>query len=695
MRKRFLRPLFVLLFSVSAASQSAQQPSSNQSRDISLASDVEGKVSLPAGVPRGYALIIGVSQYQKLDRSKQLRFPETDAEAVYRVLISQRGGAFPAENVKLLTGPKATLANIRQELEVWLPSVAQPADRVIVYFAGHGFVKDGRGYLAGFDVDPDKLETTGYPMVRLGEVMASRVKSHWKLLLTDACHSGKITPETTDEAVDRELNALPKNFLTLSATTEREQSYEDPNLATGFGLFTYFVVQAWEGNADHDPCDGVITADELVEYVRSNVRRYAREKHLNQTPTARGDYEPNMLLGVSNSCGEGPAPPSMQGTAVVEANVDDVDLYVDGKLVAKLSRSKPLTLPALSTGLHEFKGVKQGYEPDRKEIMIAPGQESTVTLRIRYARRISKAAQDLNDQGENLLYTRRSSINPLNIAPVSRSQSESDLRNAAALFTRALGEDPNYSKAAYNLGQANQLLSDEEASLKAYRKAIEIDPGYVDARNQYAGVLIEHGDADEAIRELTDALRMDANDEVYSLIARAYWDKGVWNRCVEFADKALALRPANAQAHLWKADALRQLAALERTPARQIALYMEARDHFRTFVDVTNFSTSATEWFAFHFIGGGLGSRRHADRQESYNSLRSSGYLGLCLCEAKVGNPRRAREYCQRGLKYQPNDADRTFPAGQHQSRSVQPGAVLRLSEGGGGQLYEDAGAQS
>ena len=51
-----------------------------------------------------------------------------------------------------------------------------------------------------------------------------------------------------------------------------------------------------------DPCDGRITADELIEYVRSNVRRYARDRQLSQTPTARGDYEPDMLLGVAQGC---------------------------------------------------------------------------------------------------------------------------------------------------------------------------------------------------------------------------------------------------------------------------------------------------------------------------------------------------------------------------------------------------------
>ena len=130
-----------------------------------------------------------------------------------------------------------------------------------------------------------------------GDVLANRVKAGWKVLLTDACHSGKINAETTNEGLEAQWSALPASFLTLTATTEREQSFEDPQLATGFGFFTYYLVQAFRGYADADPCDGRITADELIEYVRSNVRRYARDRQLSQTPTARGDYEPDMLLG--------------------------------------------------------------------------------------------------------------------------------------------------------------------------------------------------------------------------------------------------------------------------------------------------------------------------------------------------------------------------------------------------------------
>jgi len=640
-----------------AAPLSAQAPAQQTPRDLILAPNNK-PLPVRDGVPRGYALIVGIARYQNLEESKQLRFPESDADAMYRVLINHEGGAFPPENVHFLKGEQATLANIRYELEEWLPNVAQPSDRVVVYFAGHGFVHEGRGYLAPWDVDPAKLESTAYPMAAVGDILANKVNANWKVLLTDACHSGKINAETTNEALEQQFSALPRSFLTLTATTEREQSFEDPNLSTGFGFFTYYLVQAFRGYADNDPCDGRITADELIEYVRTNVRRYARERQLSQTPTARGDYEPEMLLGVGQGClDDGAKAPSMLGTAVIESNMDDVDVYVDGELIGRIMKGRPLTLPSLPAGLHEFRGVKEGYEPDRKEVMIAPGQESTVSFRIRYVRQIKKPAEDLNEQGKKLLYTRRSSLSLLNLVPVERRQSEADLTRAAALFEKALALDPGYAVAAYHLGQARHLLLQHDAAVAAFRRALAIDPSHVDARVESAAVLIEQGDPDEAIRELTEALRLDPEDDVaHSMLARAYWDKAAWGRAVESADQAIRRKPSNAQAHLWKADALRQMAAASTDRTVQISLYADARENYRRFLDLTNFSTGLGSKLAFHFIGLGVGSRRHADRQGAYDSLRSAGFLGLCLSEQKVGNPLKARDYCKRALRHAPND---------------------------------------
>jgi tetratricopeptide (TPR) repeat protein len=204
---------------------------------------------------------------------------------------------------------------------------------------------------------------------------------------------------------------------------------------------------------------------------------------------------------------------------------------------------------------------------------------------------------------------------------------------------------------------ARQLAGDSEGSLEALKTSLDLEPNSVDARVQYAGVLLESGDADEAIRQLLEALRFEPrNDEAHAMMARAYHDKGAWQSVVASADKALALNASNAMAQLWRADGLRMIAAgMPPGPPRN-ELYASARSGYDAFLGLTNFSSSIGERLAFHFIGSGFGSRKHADREESYRSLRNSGYLGLCLTEQRVGNPLRARGYCQRATKYQPDD---------------------------------------
>jgi len=619
-------------------------------------------VPAPVSVPKGYALVIGVGRYQNLPAGSNLRYSESDAQAIYRVLISPQSGEFSPENVHLLIGPQATLANIRKELEVWLTSVAKPEDRVVVYFAGHGLVANGRGFIAPYDVRVEDLENSAYPMAQLSKVLSRDIKSTRKVLFTDACHSGKITPESTDENIAAQWKKQENPyFLTLTATSEREQSFEDPNLSTGFGIFTYFLVQGLQGQADSQPCDGRVTADELVTYVIQSVHEYTRARNAYQTPVALGDYDPALVLAVSNACGQpGGTAVSESGTMTVESNMDGVDLYLDDKLVGTVSKNAPLSLPGLAAGIHTFKGVRKGYQPDTKQKMVIPGQQGSVQIRIQYPVENKRSAVESVDQGERLLFTHRSTVDPLYFA--RQGQSLDSLKRAADLFRKALKEDPSYARAAYDLGLTAQLLSNDSETLASFRQAVQIDPSYIDARLQYSGALIESGDTDEAIRQITEALRLEPkSDQAYAYLSRAYLDKDVYDRAIESADQAIALRAANEQAYLWQAEALRRQAYARGTKDPQAKQLRQqelerARDDFRHYIEKTNFSNPAYEQLAFYFIGFGLGSRSHADRQQSYAYQRSVAFQGLCFCENTLGNSMKAATYCKQAIQYDSKD---------------------------------------
>ena len=261
----------------------------SKSRDLKYEENRPAVTS--ATIPRGYALIVGVAGYKNLPASAQLEYSERDADSIYSILISPEGGNFRAENVHRLTGAKATLANIKQELEGWLPSVAKEDDRVFVYFAGHGFVQGGRAYLAPYDLDPKNIAGTGYPMDTLGSVAGSKIKSKWKVLVTDSCHSGAITPDADALAYNRSLLDLSRSMFSLTASRDRERSFESKDWGGGHGIFTYYVVKGLEGAADENG-DGIVTADELADYARRNVREATMGM---QNPTSdRGSFDPKM-----------------------------------------------------------------------------------------------------------------------------------------------------------------------------------------------------------------------------------------------------------------------------------------------------------------------------------------------------------------------------------------------------------------
>src|SRR5579872_7514692 len=89
------------LAQLAAAQQPAPQPADKQQRDLRIEKDAAPSASQPQPVhiPRSYALVVGIANYQNLPAAKQLQFPERDAEAVYSILISTEGGNFRAENV--------------------------------------------------------------------------------------------------------------------------------------------------------------------------------------------------------------------------------------------------------------------------------------------------------------------------------------------------------------------------------------------------------------------------------------------------------------------------------------------------------------------------------------------------------------------------------------------------------------------
>jgi tetratricopeptide (TPR) repeat protein/uncharacterized caspase-like protein len=644
----------IVTFLIIAALAFGQQ---KKERDLRMETDSSrtdaAKPATPApAIPRSYALIIGVAKYPNLPEKAQLDFAERDAQAVYSILISPEGGNFRAENVKRLIGPQATLANVKREIETWLPSVAKPDDRVVIYFAGHGFVFRDRAYLAPVDIDPKNIAGTGYPMDSLGTTVGSKIQARWKVVLTDSCHSGAISPSgaaSDDETskVNRSLLGLHQSVFSLTASRDRERSFESKDWGGGHGIFTYYVVKGMEGEADESG-DGIVTADELAEYVRRNVREVTKGA---QNPTSdRGSFDPNMLLAYNaSSVRNAKLPAPKDGTLIVEVNQDAVEVFVDGRSMGVVNKGTPLRIPGLKPGAHTIQGVKQGYEPDGpREETVYTGQDTTISIRIVVARRRTRAAVDAFEKGQEFY----------------NKGFEDNYKKAAEQFQKALSIDPKYSQAALFLGRVQHALFDPGNAKKSMQRAIEIDPDYVEARVSYAGVLLDTGEMDEAIRQLNRATeREPKNAMAWYLLSQALRMKESFAQGIEAGKKAVALTPANAEAHLWLAENL-----------RLGGKYADSTAEYQQYIQLSDFDSGMAGKLNYYVVGFlvGMGKKRRATQADTWRDLRSLAYFGLCDAERKQSKFDSAIGYCQRSLAFDPKDPYAHYALGLSYARKAE-----------------------
>jgi len=619
--------LLALAFARPQPATAQQQPP--DTRDLKTI-DLTEKTG-PVSIPRSYALVIGIAKYKNLPDAAQLAYPNRDAEDVYTTLISAEGGQFPAENVHKLIDEKATITNIRHELEVWLPSVTKDEDRVLIYFAGHGFVSRGQAYLASNDVDLHDIANTAYPMTQLGEDIGGKIKGKWKVLITDSCHSGAITPETDRAQVNQTLLDLQKSLFSLTASRDREQSFESENWGGGHGIFTYYVVKGLEGEADTNG-DGVVSADELAEYVHTNVRLATQAQ---QNPTSeRGSFDPNMVLAYNpGHVKAANLPPPQFGSLIIETNMDETEIWVDGKSAGMVSKGKPLRLPGIEPGAHTIKAVRMGYEPDGpREEQVYPGQDTTVSVRILIARQHNHSAVEHFDKG----------IEDYN------KGSEANYKKAAEEFHSALALDPKYSQAALYLGRVDNALFQDQDALAAFKMAIDTDPDYLEARASYAAALLEAGDLDEAVRQLNVVtLRQPENGMGWYLLSQAYARKDDYADGKTAAEQAIRVTPKNAEAHFWLAQCLR----LMNRPA-------EAETEYNAYLTLSDFDSGFGGKLNYYLAGYlfGAGVKKRAAQTDIWRELRGQANFGLCDCEYALKRYSSAIQYCQQALNYIPKD---------------------------------------
>ena len=213
-----------------------------------------------------------VAAYEFEDpKFQRLRSPARDIDALAKVLADPGIGGFTVQSVV-----NQSNGVVQRELERFF-STRKPDDLLLIYFSCHG-VKDstGRLYFATTDTAFDLLRSTGVSASFVSEQM-ELTRSKRIVLLLDCCYSGAFVKgfqARGDDAVSvGQLEGRGRAVITASRSTE--YAFEADELTSANAqpsVFTGAVVEGLSSGAADRNGDGVVTVDELYDFVYDHVR---------------------------------------------------------------------------------------------------------------------------------------------------------------------------------------------------------------------------------------------------------------------------------------------------------------------------------------------------------------------------------------------------------------------------------------
>ncbi|NDJ35330.1 MAG: CHAT domain-containing protein, partial [Chloroflexi bacterium] len=215
-----------------------------------------------------YALVIGINSYDD-PRFSPLGAAEADASA----FASLMAGPPHHFRVRTLLGADATRQAILEALHTLRR--AEENDRVLVYFAGHGYTLTDlngaeTGYLAAHDTVPDK----DFTALELEEILSLRRHCQAKHIafIFDACFSGQALGLTRSVSA-AEAFADRRAYQVLSAGAG-DQTVSDYDSLTDM-ILTVLHPQALEDKP-------IYTLSQLGTYLRQTMAAVSRSQQIPQ-----------------------------------------------------------------------------------------------------------------------------------------------------------------------------------------------------------------------------------------------------------------------------------------------------------------------------------------------------------------------------------------------------------------------------
>jgi tetratricopeptide (TPR) repeat protein len=491
--------------------------------------------SAAAATPAGgqtYALLIGVSQYQRLPKEQWLQFADADATLFEKHVLSPRGGGLPPENVLKLTNEKATTAALRNGFQTFLKGRATKKDTVLILIAGHGTVEvpGSKGaFILTHDSDPQDLPGTALPMADLQTLISEELSKVGRVaVFVDVCRAGNIgsIKSTAVNGVVEKLGDPEAQILTLMASRPNQLSYEGPEFGGGHGAFSYYLLKALAGAADEDK-DGKVDVGELIHYVAEEVRKATNKK---QVPQNSGGMDDKVVLS------------DLTKPGIDLAHAHFPMVFDSGGQPAYLAaaQAQPSTLAPLIAGFNDALG-KSRLLPDVPDSAFAALTELKSKLTPeQYRVQENRLRVALEDQGQQVIlrYLTGDQI----------PQTQKDFQSGEAYYRAAklLTPESLFLEGRQTFLRGRSMLFDKNYQQAAdlLEDAVRIDPGGAHAYNALGIAYLEQADYARAIPSFRDAVRR-APHWTYPLhnLALCYIETGDSAAAIRTYQQAIKLTP--------------------------------------------------------------------------------------------------------------------------------------------------------
>jgi tetratricopeptide (TPR) repeat protein len=146
-----------------------------------------------------------------------------------------------------------------------------------------------------------------------------------------------------------------------------------------------------------------------------------------------------------------------------------------------------------------------------------------------------------------------------------------DVKNAAALATRAIELDDNDPWAHVALGYADFLVRRTDHAIQEFQRGLEINPNFAAAHGYLGTALACNGQSDQAIHHSELALRLSPHDPqnpIFNVgLAAAHYFAGSFDKAIECARKAVQQRSGWAPGHRVYCASLAQAGQLDEARA--------------------------------------------------------------------------------------------------------------------------------